>query len=357
MNASLKIGLLGCGYWGLNYIRVFSELPKTAMLVACDVEPQRLERVQERFPRVELRCDPAAVIGDPRLDAIVVATPSSSHFHLVSQCLLHNKHVLVEKPMVMAVPEGEALVDLARQRDCILMVGHTFLYNPGIQKMRECLRADSFGKVYYLHSTRTNLGPIRKDASVLWDLAPHDVAIFCYLLDAMPSWVAGIGARALGNGRDDVAFISMAFAQGMLGHIHVSWIDPNKVREVVAVGSLQRIVFDDLNNVERIRIFEKGVAPVPAEVDNFGEFRLQVRDGDIYSPQVEAREPLKSQCAHFLECIRHGRQPLSDARNGLDVVRVLAAIEQSMQQNGARIPLSPSGEFRPVGAYSPTEAL
>jgi predicted dehydrogenase len=356
MNASLKIGLLGCGYWGLNYVRVFSELPKTTMLVACDVEPQRLERVQQRFPRVELCCDPAAVIGDPRLDAIVVATPSASHFHLVSQCLLHDKHVLVEKPMVMAVPEGEALVDLARQRERILMVGHTFLYNPGIQKMRECLQADSFGKVYYLHSTRTNLGPIRKDASVLWDLAPHDVAIFCYLLDAMPSWVAGIGARALGNGRDDVAFVSMAFAQGVLAHIHVSWIDPNKVREVVAVGSLQRIVFDDLNNVERIRIFEKGVAPVPAEVDNFGEFRLQVRDGAIYSPQVEAREPLKSQCAHFLECIRHGRQPLSNARNGLDVVRVLAAIEQSMQQNGARIPLLPSGESPPAGAPSPTEA-
>lgn len=357
MDASLKIGLLGCGYWGLNYIRVFSELPKTDMLVACDVEPERLERVQHRFPDVEVCGDPEAVISDPRLDAIVIATPSSSHFHLVSRCLLHDKHVLVEKPMVMAVSEGEVLVDLARQRNRILMVGHTFLYNPGVQKMRECLRADTFGEVYYLHSTRTNLGPIRKDASVLWDLAPHDVAIFCYLLDAIPLWVTGIGARSLGNGRDDVAFVSMAFAQGVLGHIHVSWIDPYKVREVVAVGSLQRIVFDDLNNVERIRIFEKGVAPVRTEVDNFGEFRLQVRDGDIYSPQVEAREPLKSQCAHFVECIRHGRQPLSDARNGLDVVRVLAAIEQSMRQNGAQVPISTSSEFQPGGALSNTEAL
>ena len=219
------------------------------------------------------------------------------------------------------------------------MVGHTFLYNPGIQKMKEFMRSDDCGEIYYLHATRTNLGPIRHDANALWDLAPHDISIFNYLLEQQPVSVTAVGMKSLHNSREDVGFVTLTYPSGILGHIHVSWIDPDKVREVVVVGSKRRIVFNDLNNLERLRIFEKGVAPVAATSTAIGEFQLRIRDGDIISPKVETSEPLKNQCSHFVDCIRHEQTPLSDGRQGLDVVRVLVAIDELLKRQGAPVPV------------------
>jgi predicted dehydrogenase len=217
------------------------------------------------------------------------------------------------------------------------MVGYTFLYNAGVRKMKEMMAPDKFGQAYYLHSTRTNLGPIRQDVNVLWDLAPHDIAIFNYLLGEQPVWASAIGTRVLKTKREDIAFATLGYKNNVVGNIHVSWADPNKVREVVAVGSRRRVVFNDLNDVERVRVFERGVSVGEAVTDSYGEFKLLVRDGDIISPKVEPSEPLKNQCQDFVDAIVAGRPPLAQGRFGLGVVRTLVAIETSMRARGAAV--------------------
>jgi predicted dehydrogenase len=226
---------------------------------------------------------------------------------------------------------------LAHLHQVTLMVGHTFLYNAGIRKVKECINPDDMGQIYYLYSCRTNLGPIRKDVNVLWDLAAHDISIFNYLLDSTPEWVSAVGAKVLHNTREDVGFVSLGYRNNVMGNIHVSWADPNKVRNLVVVGSQRRVVFDDLNVQEQVRIYEKGVtSAVPGDA-TFGEQQLLMRDGDIISPHIQASEPLKAQCNHFLDCITRGTQPLTNGQSGLDVVRVLAAIDVSIQRSGAPV--------------------
>lgn len=343
----IGIGIIGCGYWGVHYVRIFSELPNSQMVRVCDLNEERLNRVRQRFPLVEACNTIQQLLDDPRIGAVVVATPPSTHYEITKVCLLHDKHVLVEKPFVMEVADGEELIGLAEERNKVLMVGHTFLYNPGIQKMKECIWDDNFGEIYYLHATRTNLGPIRTDVNVVWDLVPHDLSIFGDLLGVQPVWVTAVGAKLLRNGREDVGFITLAYPDGVLGHIHVSWADPYKVRRVVAVGSKKRIVFNDLDNLEKVRIFDKGVAPSKTDVNSYGEFQFLVRDGDIISPKVEASEPLKNQCAHFLDSVANGVMPLSDGQNGLDIVRVLVAIDESVRRNGAPVEVQ-----RPESSWS-----
>jgi predicted dehydrogenase len=239
----------------------------------------------------------------------------------------------------MALDAGgcAALCDLAESAGRVLMVGYTFLYNAGVRKMKEHMAPEPFGRPYYLHATRTNLGPIRHDVNAVWDLAPHDIAIFNYLLDDEPRWASAIGTRVLRTNRDDIAFATLGYDNDVVGNIHVSWADPNKVREVVAVGSRRRVVFNDLNDVERVRVFERGVSVGDAVTDSYGEFKLLVRDGDIISPKVEPSEPLKNQCQDFVDAIVAGRPPLAQARFGLGVVRTLVAIETSMRARGAAV--------------------
>ena len=223
-------------------------------------------------------------------------------------------HVLVEKPMALDVAGCDALCDLAATSGRVLMVGYTFLYNAGVRKMKECMAPDQFGQVYYLHATRTNLGPIRQDVNAVWDLAPHDVAIFNYLLEDEPEWASAIGTRVLKTSRDDIAFATLGYRNGVVGNIHVSWSDPNKVREVVAVGSRRRVVFNDLNDVERVRYYERGVAAGDGIAETYGEFKLLVRDGDIVSPKVEPSEPLKNQCAGVRRRDQHEPCPARERR-------------------------------------------
>jgi predicted dehydrogenase len=214
------------------------------------------------------------------------------------------------------------------------MVGHTFLYNPGIRKVREYVEKDEVGRLYYLYASRTNLGPFRHDVNALWDLATHDVSIFNYLLNATPLWVSAVGSNVLGNEHKDVGFVSISYPNNIIGHIHVSWAEPNKVRELVLVGSEKRVVFNDLDAVERVRVFEKGVEPTPEEADSFGEYQFLIRDGDIISPRVPVNEPLKAQCSHFLDCVTEQQQPFTDGRQGVEVVRVMEAIDRSIQNRG-----------------------
>jgi len=332
----IRIGIVGCGYWGINYVRVFSELVQATVVRVCDLNEERLRLVHRKFPYVFPTRLLDELLSDPHVDAVVVATPAVTHYEVVKACLLHNKHVLVEKPLSTHIEQGKELVQLAEERQRILMVGHTFLYNPGILKIKEYLSRNEFGSVYYLHATRTHLGLIRNDVDAIWDLAPHDISIFSFLLHTQPLWVSAVNGCFLKNGIPDVGFITLGYPQNVIGNIHVSWINSNKVREVVVVGSKKRIVFDDLNNLERVRIYEKG-ATITGDVDNFGEFQLQLRDGDIISPRIDTSEPLKNQANHFLTCVTEGCDPLSDGRNGLDVVRIMTAIEQSIAKRGTPV--------------------
>jgi len=335
----IRLALIGFGYWGPNYARVINELPNAALTVVCDANQERLALVHERY-HATAGCTRLDDLWDrDDVDAVVVATPASTHEAIVRAALENGRHVLVEKPMALTVCGGDALCRLAASVQRLLMVGYTFLYNAGVRKMKEYIAPEQFGQLYYLHATRTNLGPIRHDVDAVWDLAPHDVAIFNYLLGELPAWVSAIGARVLRTGRDDIAFATLGYANEVLGNIHVSWTDPNKVREVVAVGSRRRLVFNDLNDVERLRVFERGVSVGDAVADSYGEFKLLVRDGDIISPKVPASEPLKNQCQEFVDAIAAARVPLASGEFGVGVIRTIAAIQASMSARGAAVPV------------------
>jgi predicted dehydrogenase len=340
MSKQQGIAVIGCGYWGINYVRVFSELPESRVVVVCDQRPERLQEVETRFPGVALTTKVGEVLHRDDVEAVVLATQATAHYDIARACLQAGKHMLIEKPITAKSTEAEDLINLAQANRVTLMVGHTFLFNTAIRKVKEYIERDDAGRVYYLYSRRTNLGPIRQDVNALWDLATHDVSIFNYLLDRIPKWVSATGSRVLKNGHEDVGFVALGYEDSVIGHIHVSWADPNKVREVVVVGSNRRIVFDDLNNLERVRVFEKGVAPAPPEAPSYGEYHLKVRDGDIISPSIKVSEPLKNQCLHFLECATQGKRPMTDAQSGLDVVRVMEAIDRSIENNGAPVQLN-----------------
>lgn len=351
----LGIGVIGCGYWGKHYVRIFQELPETQVIQASDLRDEPLQVIHKYHPSVRVTRDYRDLLKDGSIDAVIVSTQATNHFEVAKECLEAGKQVLVEKPLATTVEDGEQLVELSHKHRRTLMVGHTFLYNSGVRKVRECIQSGSAGTIYYLNAIRTNLGPIRQDVNALWDLAPHDISIFNYLLGSKPSAASASGACFLDARREDVVFITLMYPDDVVGHIHVSWLDPNKVRQVTVVGSCQRIVFDDLSTVDRVRIFEKGVwaEPVaePQEIDNYGEFRLRVHDGDIISPRIEANEPLKEMCAHFVECIQTGSTPITSGEDGLDVVKVLATIDESLKGNLASVPL------RFWNGYHPSEEL
>lgn len=333
----IGIAVIGSGYWGINYVRLFNELPQSRTLVVCDREESRLEEIARRFPGVETTTNLEIALSHDGVSAAVVCTPATTHFDIARRCLQAGKHVLVEKPITTTVADAEALTAIAEQRERTLMVGHTFVHNSGVRKIRTYIERGELGQIYYLYARRTNMGPIRHDVNALWDLAPHDISIFNYLLNGVPGWVSAVGARVLRTSREDVGFISLGYPNGIIGHIHVSWADPNKVREVVVVGSDRRAIFDDLNAMERVRVFEKGVKPSLHEASSFGEHQYQIRDGDIISPKVETSEPLKEQCNHFLKCIAEGISPISGSREGTDVVRVMEAVDRSIEHRGAPV--------------------
>jgi predicted dehydrogenase len=335
----MRVALIGFGYWGPNYARVLHELPNVELAMVCDTSAERLAQVRQRYPDISTAQDPDEAFRRGDIDAVVIATPASSHQSLVAAALRRGRHVLVEKPMALDAAGCDELNALAADTGRVLMVGYTFLYNAAVRKMKECMAPDQFGQLYYLHATRTNLGPIRNDVNAAWDLAPHDVAIFNYLLGAPPEWASAIGVCALRTTRDDIVFATLGYANGVVANIHVSWADPNKVREVVAVGSRRRVVFNDLSDIEPVRYYERGVAAHSAIADTYGEFKLLVRDGDIVSPKVIPSEPLKNQCLEFVDAVTAGKAPLADGPFSTGVTRAMAAIEQSIRLKGAAVPV------------------
>lgn len=328
----IKIGIIGCGHWGPNYIRCFKKLSGCEVVVACDLKEECFKRVKEIDPNIDCARQYQDFLKGNTVDAVVVATPARTHYQIVKDCLEAQKDVLAEKPLTLLPERSLELVELAGKNEKILMVSHTFLYNPGIVKLKEIIKSGELGKIYYINATRTHLGLIRDDVNALWDLAPHDVSIFNYLTESTPIKVNAVGASHLKKDRADVAFVNLIYPDNIIANIHVSWVDSNKERTVRVVGSKARVVFNDLDNLERIKVYKKGIG-VPEDYDDFGEFQLHLRDGDIISPMMNLYEPLSVMCAHFLDCVASRSKPLTCGQSGYEVVRVMKYIEEALLQN------------------------
>jgi predicted dehydrogenase len=311
------------------------------MSVCCDLEEDKLDRIRGLYPSVTPTQNLTDILDNPKIDAVVIATPVFTHFDLGKECLMHGKHVLIEKPIASSSSECLELIRLAEQHGKVLMVGHTFEYTAAVNKIREIINSGELGEIFYITTVRVNLGLFQPDINVIWDLAPHDISIILYILDLEPNWVNAQGKAHYRNEIEDVASLTLNFPNGVIAFIHNSWLDPNKIRRTTIVGSKKMLVYDDIDPQEKIKIYDKGV-DAPPYYDTFGEFHFSYRYGDIYSPRIEDYEPLRKECEHFLECIRASKRPRSDGYSGLRVVSVLESATQSLKTNGKAVPVSNS---------------
>jgi len=328
----IRIGIVGCGYWGPNLIRNFIELPSSRVVGVADLNSGRLEKIKASYPRVKIT-ENWRDLFDMGLDAAVIATPPKTHFQLTEECLRHGLNVLVEKPMTLNSEDAECLVALAEAKNRVLMVGHTFEYNAAVHALKKLIDSGELGKVFYMDAARLNLGLFQKDTNVLWDLAPHDVSILIYLLGKIPTSVSAHGTSCVLNDIYDVAYVNLTFPEKIMAHIHVSWLDPCKVRRVTVVGSKKMAVYNDVESLEKIKIYDKGVETSHYPKD-FGEFQCSYRYGDVLIPNIRFEEPLRVECQHFLNCITTHTRPSSCGEDGLAVVKVLEAAQRSLSNSG-----------------------
>ncbi|QXD14164.1 Gfo/Idh/MocA family oxidoreductase [Rhodocaloribacter litoris] len=331
----LRLGQVGIGYWGKNLLRNFAGLPDVTLAWACDQREDVLAAVARQYPEVRTTHRFEDLLEDPALDAVVIATETPRHFPMAEAALQAGKHVFVEKPMAQTAAEAERLVELAETHDRRLMVGHLLLYHPAFEYVANLIRRGELGEVYYLYSMRVNLGIVRQAENAFESLAPHDLAVALAFLDRRPVAVSAQGQAYLQPGIEDVAFATIYFEDGKLAHLHTSWLDPHKIRKVTVVGSRKMAVIDDVESVEKVRLYDKGIETTPSYTDYAGAMTL--RSGDIHIPRIDMQEPLLLECRHFVECVRTGRTPRTDGRNGLAVVRLMEAALRSLARNGACI--------------------
>jgi predicted dehydrogenase len=333
MNSNtLVIALIGYGYWGPKLLRNFMDVSDCRVKYVCDKSPMRLRQIASKYPNISLVGSLEQVIDDPEVDAIVVATPISTHYEIAKSALEKGKHVFVEKPLTADSVSAKHLIRLSSEKELVLMVGHTFKYSPPVLKIKEIIDSDELGDVYYISSSRVNLGLHQPDVSVIWDLAPHDFSIIFYWLDEEPVQVNAFGRGCIKADMPDVAFINLAFGSGAVASVHLSWLSPVKLRRTVIVGSKKMLVYDDTDSVEKVKVFDHGVNFVDS--DSFEEFQLNYRSGDILSPHLDTYEPLFAEAKHFIDCIREGIQPKTDGLDGLRVVTALEKAEESLMENG-----------------------
>jgi len=323
----IRLAVIGAGHWGPNLIANFHDHRRSVVAKVVDRDAARLEAVKARFQDIEV-------------DAVVIATPTSTHFELARAALEAGKHVLVEKPIADTSEKAEQLCELAERVGRILMVGHVFVYNAAAQAAKEYLAKQELGRVFYLSMVRTNLGPIRVDVNAAFDLAAHDISLANYWLDAQPLTASAVGGAWINGGIEDAVFATLRYPEQVLVNLHASWLNPRKAREITIVGDRRMLTFDDMNMSEPLRIYDKQVMEDRTEasfVDSFTSFRMSVREGDVLVPRVRMSEPLRTECEHFLDCVSSGDAPLSGGAEGLAVVRVLDAIASSLAEGGREI--------------------
>lgn len=330
----IRVGVVGCGYWGPNLIRNLIEIPTSSMIAVADLRPERLNYIHNIYPQVLTTTNYTDLFAMD-LDAVIVATPPASHYRFAKEFLHEGLHVFVEKPMTTRSQDAEEICALAQAQNRILMVGHTFEYNPAVQMLKQIIDSGEIGRVYYIDSMRVNLGLFQKDLNVLWDLAPHDISILRYLLGCQPISVIAQGMSCVFPGIHDLVYMNMLFPNGVYAHVHVSWLDPCKVRRITVVGSQKMVVYDDVETNEKIKVYDKGVE-IPPYTSTYGDFQCSYRSGDIVIPNIRFVEPLKLECQHFIECIQNHQRPRTCGEEGLDVVRILEAAQRSLT-NGSHL--------------------
>ena len=338
---AIRVAIIGCGQWGMNHLRNFSALSEAEVVAVCDTRGQRLQMIHEQYPNVQETAELHEVLNDSSIQAVVVATPTAGHYEVVKAALEAGKDVLCEKPLTTTSSESEQLIQLAEANQRILMVGHVFVFNNAVQKLRSYIDENALGGIYYFSARRTNLGPIRSDVDALWDLATHDLSIFDYLLKGqMPVQVSGCAGAFLSKERGDVAFASLKYPNNVVANVQVSWLDPQKRRELTVVGSEKMAIFNDVSFEAPLWVYDKGAKVEEPEYESFEQFRVLSWSRDATVPNIPPSEPLKNEALHFLECVEKRQTPITDGRNGWRIVRVLEAISESMKQNGTPISLT-----------------
>jgi predicted dehydrogenase len=331
----MKVGVIGFGYWGPNLVRNFSELEGAEVVRCVDRRSERRDLAKRRYPSLQVSESADDVFGDNSLDAVVISTPVNTHFELARRALERGKHVLVEKPMTRTSAEGEELGALAAKNGLVLMVDHTFIYTGAVRKMKELVDGGELGDLYYLDSVRINLGLFQHDVDVLWDLAPHDLAILTHLVRESPRFVSAAGTAHAGNDLADVAYMTLHYEHNFLAHFHVNWLSPVKIRQMLIGGSRRMLVYDDTEPSEKVRVYDRGIKVTTDE--SIYKTLVDYRTGDMWAPKLENREALSFECEHFVECVRSKREPASGAEAGVRVVRLLEAASRSLREGGGRV--------------------
>lgn len=332
----IGIGLIGYGYWGPNLARNFSELSDARLVACCDLRPDRLEALGQKYPSVRLTTSPQDIITSPDVDAIVIATPVSTHYELAHQALSAGKHILIEKPMTTSTHEADDLIALAKARGRVLMVDHTFVYTGAVRKIREIIDQGEMGDIYYFDSVRVNLGLFQHDINVIWDLAPHDLSIMDYLIGSQPQAVSAFGASHLGQAAENIAYLNLRFDDNLIGHIHINWLAPVKLRKTLISGKRKMIVYDDMETSEKVKVYDSGVS-ITKSPESIYHTLVQYRTGDMYAPKLDQREALSVECEHFIDVIQNGAVPIVDGAAGRRIVALLEAAQASLEQQGAWI--------------------
>jgi predicted dehydrogenase len=341
-DAPVRTAVVGLGYWGPNLVRNLHEVTQAEVAWACDARPAALELIGRRYPAMGLTSDFDEVLRDPFTEAVAIATPVSTHFPLAMAALEAGKHVFVEKPLAASADEARKLLAAAERYDRVLMPGHTFLYSPPVNLIRQMIESGELGEIYFISASRVNLGLHQRDVSVAWDLGPHDFSILRYWLGETPTYATALSRGCVIPDTPDVAFINLEFPSGSIAHLELSWLAPMKLRRTTIVGSRKMVLYDDTSNTEPVRVFDSGV--LLKDPASFGEYQLTYRTGDIVSPRLEAAEPLALEMSDFCEAIRTGSRPRSSSELGLEVVRIIEAVDTSLERGGARVELAATAE-------------
>jgi predicted dehydrogenase len=335
----INVGIVGCGYWGPKLIRNFYELPDSNLVLACDLDKTKLKQIQRQYPQVATSTNFQDLLQDG-IDAVIIATPVNTHYGLVKEALMHGKHVLVEKPMTDSSRDARELINIAEKQQRILMVGHVYEYNPAVDFLRQLVKTGGLGEIFAVDAHRLNLGLFRPDVNVLWDLGPHDICIVLSIMNQDPVAVSARGSGHLNPNLCDLAYLELVFANGTSAHIHLSWLDPRKVRQITIIGSKKMAFYDDAAEAEKIYLYDKGCA-FATENGNSAAWPPRYHYGDVNIPFISNAEPLRNECNHFLTCIRDGKTPKTDGWAGLKVISILEAANRSLLNQGQRINLPP----------------
>ena len=333
----MKVAVIGAGYWGPNLIRNFLSQDEVENVIACDRDENRLAKMQKTFHGIEISTDYEEVITRADVEIVAIATPVSLHYEIAKKSLLAGKHCWIEKPMTVNSAEAEELIALAAEHNLKIFVDHTFIYTGAVRKMKEIITSGRLGELYYFDSVRVNLGLFQHDVNVIWDLAPHDLSIMDYLLESKPIAVSATGSCHVGNGLEDIAYLTVQFENNLIAHFHVNWLAPVKIRKTLIGGTKSMIVYDDTEASEKLKIYDKGIEVTTRE--GVYDTLVQYRTGDMLSPKIEQTEALSLAAAHFIDCIKNDKKPLTDGTSGLNVVRILEASEVSIKNQGKLITL------------------